>query len=465
MQYSQRTPGTGRLILGLPTFARLAEVVTGPQLEHIATTINNGTTIPPALAQNTQFLIGITLVADRQTRLHENVNRRAELIAQRGMPPEVLGSNFERIMKSIADIRSALSVSLLSSKPVDYAAFLARTELDFEAFIRHAPFFAGDRAVTAVSLDDETESAREGFKRLLTAVNDQPNMENITAFVNFAGGFLSRQERWRDSSIAEHDAARLLVEMQAVLNPEIGGRTYGMLSSTGAFTDPGTGSGNAFMLALVDPSFEWMRDVLPHFGMYMLRNINGKVRAATLDICGITEVGNLRVLFSADQKTLDKHGIAGSTSNNGKDLVVSTRDNGSQNIIIHEEQHAFDKIVGIKTEKAEDEYRAELAALALARDFRKALLMFYKLAGGGRDLTDPGEILSKALATLEIRMLRHSPEDDPHAYADQRIIDQLAGLNGTGMKTKVREHLNSTYRERCGLSYDEILEPFRAVRE
>ncbi len=131
----------------------------------------------------------------------------------------------------------------------------------------------------------------------------------------------------------------------------------------------------------------------------------------------------------------------------------------------HELQHAFDNMIAIGGDKMEREYRATLAELAFCRDKRPTLDMLMEI---------PDQILlvailgakpnSKSHFDAKARAWRELAHMDPDMAGMMDVVaspdpplrsldPDKAGVHAMGL-------LNKAYKKGCGLTYDEILEPF-----
>ncbi len=132
----------------------------------------------------------------------------------------------------------------------------------------------------------------------------------------------------------------------------------------------------------------------------------------------------------------------------------------------HELQHAFDNLISVDGGSTDREYRATLAELAFCRNKWPTLNMLMEV---------PEQILLVAI-------LGAKPNSKPHFDAKARAWRELAHVNPdmSGMIDVVAspnpplrnlepgnagahamDLLNKAYKKACGLTYDEILRPFR----
>ena len=156
--------------------------------------------------------------------------------------------------------------------------------------------------------------------------------------------------------------------------------------------------------------------------------------------------------------------VVGKAILNRNDMLIASP--GSKDIVQHELQHLFDNLNLIDGDSIEKEYRAALASIVFSENLSMAYQRIY---------------YSYFVEALKKETLISEPPGKPHYEARRKIVCEIERtlFQEVGLKTfkarinREERHLpeevrttalkllNEAYKKKAGLTYDEILEPFK----
>jgi len=303
----------------------------------------------------------------------------------------------DHAVKQMDEISRIIRVSERSSNPSGYRKFLAREGFQVREFIGSIDFFRDGRKITFKKVPEEKMAAGAEIAGILK----ERKIDGLR----------------RLTKILKRDADK---------GVDITGFDEFLYALWGVPADP-VGKLNARLDAEVLNRWKYAFDR----GIYA---INGKVLSFTHYF---TE-GYVGAYILSDSAFLDDNEWGG--FNAGMDILLPP--DFEENALCHERQHVFDRLIGIPS----SEYRPELAELVFSPN---ACFLY--------DILTVEEI-SAALGTPEL--VRRKDKFPKHHEAKERIIDSIGWKPKFPIPQLARRLLNEDYKAACGLTYDEILEPF-----
>ena len=378
-----------------------------------------GIDVPSSAKDRKMFLEGVSgifqKIAGGQAGELIDMNRRRV----RGL---ALNKQLELIRSELLHMRRAIKIAGRSSIPGEYAKYLGRPEFDIDVLLHSAVLFARGREVEFLPINNEIMKIRARFLRELKKNDAQKVISILRDNLNDA----------KDDPAVAYEIYGLLgkdLELAKALLAKAEPKRYYEMKKCLEENDP-EGAGVLF-LKKVDVDTRW--DVLRS-----LVDIGIYANPMTAELVQFNES------FSVD-------GISGFIARNGKDLLKRevegvSRENelivASRSAVQHELQHVFDNISLTDAEIApeeEGEYRAYLGELAFSDERVRICASFMN----GVD---------------------EEPEDNAHYHARKRIGRLLIDKSPNDSKSVIRiamDLLNEAYRKACGLTYEQIIEPFK----
>lgn len=380
-----------------------------------------GISLPQNPPERRRFLEGVGGISQKTTgkqadELIEMCRRRIRGLA--------LNKQLEALKGEVLHMRRIIKVANSSSIGPDYSKYLGRPDFDIDVFLHSIALFGKGRAVEFSQVSERIRKIRRDFLKEL-------KRKNADGIIDILRKNLS--EAKEDPAVAYEvfallgDDFELAKALLAKAEPK---RYYEMKKCLEQ--EDFEGAGVLFMEEVdVDAKCDVLRS-LTDIGIYA-NPYNA-------------ELVQFNESFSAD-------GIDGFIASNGKDLYKSESEGiSSENELIvatrsaiqHELQHIFDNISLCEAEfgpEEEREYRAYLGELAFSDERIKLCAWF--MNGVGKE-----------------------PEDNGHYPARKRIGRLMIEENLNDSNAIIRfamDLLNEAYKQACGLTYDQIIEPFKSI--
>jgi hypothetical protein len=355
--------------------------------------------LPADESKRENFLEGTRGISEKLTRLHV---KRIATFASRNVPEIMIEEEMKRFERCMLEVRGVLRICLRSKDPGEYALFMGEKDFNIHRFLDSIGFFL-ERKVEFQEISEGKKEMRAELLRL-AKTREKDGLKKLIEF-------LKRQ--FPDNDIVN------VYEMAAALT----GLSL-PIADLLKENHPEESEEIEFSLDGID-CFE-KSDML--FGL----------RRIGLFIEGTEILGELVpfdqefyagpiAVYVANTELCRKYGMRGFVTDT--EILVESP---TPRIVQHELQHVFDHIIlGMDFENVEKEYRAILAQILFSK---KPDSEYFRL-------------LMK-MNTLEI-----------HLLAQKRIIREMS--KAPRVADRARELLNEAYRKASGLTYDQILEPFR----
>lgn len=334
-----------------------------------------------------------------------------ELYTPTRLRNNVLFQTIRRITKDITEnfafAGGLIKAALASPRPSAYMRLLAREGFDIVEFARSVRLFThGGRKIVFTHIDAEQEKTRAKIMELAR--------ERKEIFLPDVQAHLERLKPdvfISDGQMGDQEDIRLICIRL-------------ILTMYGVYMFGGRGS-RMFLLPFEDEFHD--------FGINAYKVSNPEM----LD------------LLPSEPEEKGEYVLGGFTD--WMDIVLGSND-GS--LVQHELQHLFDNIIRVAGKQTDREYRATLAELAFDENVgERYRSMEYQSVG------------DQVFRALEMRAFKSWPA---HREAQLLILRQIRPMcndDPAAIKARALLLLNRAYREACGLSYDEIIEPFKRMEE
>lgn len=350
-------------------------------------------------------------------------------------PKSIVDGQLCLIERRLGDLRRIAGLSQNSQAPLAFLRFLARPALSPRHFLGSAGNFSGARKT---EFTDVPAELCETGKALLHLLRGRP--ENyLSALVRTLRDAFARDGL--DDSCMVQEVAAFITRDQAGLLATLEEEHPGLydeykqhLALLAAYRDRFPDQENkSFLMAHI---------LLANYGLLLLE----EEEPVLLPFHRRCTIGHMQGYVIDDQEYFRKRKIGGFAR--GSIMVLRS---DSDMIVQHELQHLFDTTCAINGNQVLREYRAKLAELAFSDSPRDV----YRTMRSDARFGD-----------FEA-MLFGGSSKEPHRIANKRII---GAMRGSGIRNGASDEefrgaalrlLNVAYKKACGLTYDQILEPFR----
>jgi hypothetical protein len=394
-------------------------------------------------------------LADLSARLLEPCRRDAErataLMARLGYREAMIRDELDVLDRTFDLLRDIAVVSMRSFKPSDYVRFVSRPGVDIPRFVATMAFFAGDRRVRMKHLDmtqrrcalEMESAARRGTRRavrtLLSLIVDKlPRVSlgspeytsdwTVLQAFDIAATMASSTEALQ--KVLRSDHARLVRDKSFFPLDEMRQRVAR------------AGESEAVQ--------RYTHDFLIRCGIY--RTDNGKM----LRFGKMFKEGPIEGYVVLMPHKLRSYGYEGWTTGDIDDptaLLASDREHTLQ----HELQHVFDKITYVESalRSMQDGTGETLSnLLGMERRGRLAEMAFCHDLG----------LVEESMAEVRESVAEADPGTDEariRVEADRWVHERMGRFKrGEALKRVARRLLDQAYRQACGLTYSQIVEPF-----
>jgi len=391
----------------------------------------NGMEIPKKGKERAIFLEGVAGISEKV--LGERTARLVYQIKRRYWGRQ-LNHEIELLKLELAHLRGILDVCSRSGNQAAYSMFLGRTGFDIESFLNSIGLFADGREVEFTPLPDDKALARENLVREIRKIRRKPESalrgiidllkENLSAVgekpaepYEIAAILTGRIEKARELLSQEEPSAYLELTKQKEQGDA-------------------DGAGVLFSIADIGAAKRWeVLRSLADIGFY-----------ADPEKAGLTPFSHsfrsqgIEGFIAADRKAFLRKGVEGWAYDN--ELIVASKAS-----VQHELQHVFDNIALLDHEKGNEvdwEFRAYLAELVFSQE-RKRLCASWKRLATMKEGSAGLEAHEAAQVLLGSRL------KEARARGDKGIIEAAMRI------------LDEAYRSLIGLSYEEIIMPFRKI--
>lgn len=339
------------------------------------------------------------------------------------------------ILKQFDNLEQVFNVISRSSKPDEYAAFLAREEFLILPFFNGTDFFS-DRGVDFEELPEDKRKLAEEFMAIYQKGDVTARlveMLEVRTIENEETGNqqIPQEERpYFARKIAKYIIVHLFGEEKA---DEVEDIERDEVSHT--LKDA---------LSILE-RHSWARHMtvktsLLDFGIYYEESEDGRI---LVPINMVSKKDRMNCYYINDEhywKSINARGIQ-----LGTDILLGVVE---ESTVQHELQHLFDRNLHLGTNRVREmpgwEYRARLAELLFAPNPEQSMkLMLDQAKGVSGDDKFPLDIYATAAALFALK------ED---LFRDDDMVRILA---------EAKQELDQQYQKLVGLTYDEILEPFR----
>jgi len=342
---------------------------------------------------------------------------------------------YDTILEQFDNLEHVFNVISRSSKPDEYAAFLAREEFLILPFFNGTYLFS-DRGVDFEELPEEKRKLAEEFMAIYQkgdVTSRLVEMLEVRAIENEEDGNHQIPEEERPyfaRKIAKHVIAHLFGEEKA---GDMGDIERDEVSHT-------------LKAALsVLERHSWARHMLVKttlldFGTYYEESEYGRI---IIPISMASKKDKMDCYYVDDDqfwKSINARGIQ-----LGSDILLGVVE---ESTVQHELQHLFDRNLHLGTNRVRDmpgwEYRARLAELLFASNPEESMKkMLAQVKGVSGDEKVSLDIYATAAALFALK---------EGLFRDNDMARILA---------EAKQELDQQYQKLVGLTYDEILEPFR----
>ncbi len=404
-----------------------------------------GIVLPKSRSKRNRFLENIGPLAE-----HVLSDQKRRAISE--MPAEFdESSDFQQFMahsieRKFSGIRPVLELSLKSSNPSGYLKFLAPRGPNFiDHFEQIAGFFSTGRNTQISYVSDKAKENRERLRK----IQEEGSFEELLSLLEYANSTLGWSE-W-----IEHDLELYL--LAGMLYSDMEHALRFAIEKDPIFETVMSSLGDTFESEIEDfkargAYVQKVREMFHNLGVF-------PTPEGIRDFKGILQFG----IFSGyivDKDDSILMGRPGVVYPHESLLVVGS---DSEGVIQHELQHIFDSMV-VGDNDEDDEYRTKLAELLFVSDMTPQKWIEDRIYA------------IRMIAANNIRLERGEPPISPippeHEKAEKKLfidlgLDILGSLLGNArpptenLLERARQLFNDSYRRLCGLTYDEILEPFR----
>ena len=430
-----------------------------------------GIGLPKKASSREEFLHNVGRISENMFSLYRHAINMKELssildINESNYPIDIYGygdisqplneriSNFkngkiERLAKIFSLVAETVKTAQRSSKTSEYMQFLARDNFNVLPFLKSIGIFARERKIIFEEVPKEdieigkkvlelgrgtTDDSLRRLAKLALELHQMRNVEfgidpedapdidgvfhALLAFSNDSSRALRIVHEQYPEDCAEHE----------MLMDEIGESEYTWCS------DPKTV--RAYTMNL-------FRD----YGILIYEENDLLV---PMPFQKFFKFGTLEGFIISEPELLHKTGCRGVAMTNTEKGVMLL-DSDDEDIVHHELQHLFDDLISVGGDSVSDEYRAYLSALVFSKNPQNICR---------RMIPEPEEVI--AMAVLNV--------SSAHLKAQLRIKRQLikakvVAVLSHEVSDRVRDAairlFDKAYKKECGLTYDEILEPFK----
>ncbi len=363
---------------------------------------------------------------------------RSERMAELNAPDNILEGNLEILEKKLDRLREIIDICRNSSGQMDYLQFIGRFNFNIHFFLSSVGLFAEDRKPVFSDVPEEKKAVGMEMLRLIKD-GSRDALNKLISILERETSGRDGQSTW-DLDISELEATIAITlwkddeevwEAMAEQSPK---KTSELLDFFETYGGADT---------IKNPEVTNM--FLSEYGIYLCidEKLNGKL--LTFDKLFRKGVLNCYLINPEDvvQQTdttaeMTAYLIAGGWVSHSDILLISHEGMAADDSMLqHKLQLLFDELVDIGGNPLNREIRAFLAALAFSEETGAALQELHKLAS-------------------------LPPIGQNYAEATDWALDRIRHLDSAKqIKETARKLLNEEYRKACGLTYDEILEPFR----
>jgi hypothetical protein len=368
-------------------------------------------------------------------------------------PSFVSDKSLELMESRLSETVKATELAQHSCRPDDYMRFLARNGFDLLGLLDSAGIFTNGRQVVFEDISAEKMAAGSEIIRLVNDGSEaslrhlmailtygieqewqkgaKPGDEGMEVFVQ-ADLSSSIMAIWKDKKAAENALGKVYQDIEN-FDPDAF-EAFGEKESGGSIQD-------------VDQMIAHP-NLLP-YGIFLHEN-----ELLRFSRCFEKEIFTGYVLTEPE---FFKRRRVGALVMSGH--VMLLQPGSSKSTVQHEMQHMFDGMVGLRDDRISKEYRAMLAEIIFSQNHKEAW-----------DRT-----CNRFAAGMITRLMARTADIDVYNKVAARIIMAVEDIIGMPALVKARissktmdaivdasrKLLNESYRKACGLTYDEILEPFR----
>jgi hypothetical protein len=422
----------------------------GERLEQEIRAALEGIELPKGKVERARYLEAVTKIAER---LLGNQDKTIARLKELNAPEMVIEDGYRITKKQIQILRRALELCERSSKKVEYAELLVNVNISEITEVMQ--LFKRDRQVQFKDIPKEKQEARDRILKVLDAAKKGSEKE-IKELIEVLRKHYSVDlltENPYDIAIAlignQKKIRKLLREIEGKNAAEVEANSFALEGEIG----------NAKTLAFA---------LLKKLGIF----VNPEGELFPFNRSG--SIGGLSVYIISEKGILHEKGIEGVAY--GMDSILVEAESTTQ----HELQHNFDNTVMSRKKlteehfgnKVEKEYRAYLASLAFSpeKDVRKVLkeiMRDYKKLKKDKkalEFYERNKDLESSIYTM-LRLIDVEAEiGTKHEIAKTLIGGELkkAGARTAAqIKEAAKRLLNEAYKKETGLTYDEIIEPFK----
>jgi len=377
-------------------------------------------------------------------------------------------------------IATAVGLASKSSKPLDYMCFMARP-VDYERFFSSANIFLGDRKIAFEEVPEEKKSradkiiklisddSEEALRELLEITKEYVTYSKLDkAYAYFIAAFV-----WNDEGkvleIFRNEASELYqkyVEDMKMVSEITHGTAVSEIDNF------------EFKIRRSDA-----HDFFEDHGFYPYDM--GEKFPKLIPISKQFRVDGLKGCVVAEPEILYRGGVDGMAK---IDSMIIASD--STTLIQHELQHLFDALIFnlciYYSKPVQDEYRAYLASIAFSENpaavyrelYDTSLVEFMKKKTSISEPLSESHYEARLKIKREIERLLIQEEAGMEATAringEEILSEKLrttilkvaeeaydGKISSEKLRTVVLKLLNEAYKNEVGLTYDEILEPFK----
>jgi hypothetical protein len=338
-----------------------------------------------------------------------------------------LNVSADKLIRRLRVLRQHLEICARAHDQTAYASFMARGAFNMNEFINAMGLFCRRESIPFQRIDEQTKRARNRLMRL--SCNPSINMRKMIRLLQkhlpnaekfpeepYQVAVLLGAKRMQVRKLLEHDQPEVYEELK---------EEYGK----GDLTTAGV-----LFMGSPDEDSKWnaQRDMV-YLGLWPDPH-NGELIAFNESF----RLNGIKGYIAADPKNIFSLGMEAFSV--GDEIMIATRET-----IQHELQHIFDNFALLDSEmgkKYEGEMRAYLGELAFSEDQVRlaAMLMNGKGSEEGRDAHEVAWAKLKRLIKKE----------------DPKSTEQVVSF--------AKRLLNEAYKQACGLTYEQIIEPFKDTK-
>jgi hypothetical protein len=334
----------------------------------------------------------------------------------------VLNKQLEALKGELLHLRRVIKVPLLSRTPAHYAKYLGRPDFDIDVFLHSIGLFGKGRKVEFSPVSQRIKDIRKDFLKKLEKKDSE-------ALISLMKRNLSEA---KDDPAVAYEVLGLLtddIELASSLLARAHPKRYYQMKEC-LDNEDFEGAGVLFLDEVdVDARWDVLRS-LTDMGIYV-----DPYEGQLLPFDESFSLDGISGFIASDGKALHRNGLEGLSIEN--EMIVVTRSTAQ-----HELQHIFDNISLTEGElgpEEEREYRAYLGELSFSED--RVSIAAHLLNGENEE-----------------------PEDNGHYPARRRVgrLMREAKVNSAeAIIPFAMDLLNEAYKQACGLTYSQIIEPFR----